>query len=248
MIDEFDYNILKNKPFNMAIIGKTGSGKTMFLKNLLLNLGYGYFKFIYMITHSEKTFRENEYYKYIFPNHVLYLKDYQDKKNRIVYNFLNKIDNFSYENKEEFSNCNTLIIYDDVGKETKEKLCNFTNECRHANISNIFLVHRLEHIDKSTRDSIYFHVINEANVELEYLNVNRQIKEDLSISINKAYREYPNTKGLNLIIYDSKLYSIIIDENSIKQINANDLYVFFTESSIKDDLLKSFEYILPKII
>lgn len=229
VVDTFDFNILKERPFNMAIIGKTGSGKTTFLKNLLLKLGKGYFNTIYLITNSEVGYSANNYKDYIYPNHVLYLnQDSQNIKIRIQ-SWLNKIKKFSYDVKDIFAN--NLVIYDDIGKETKDRLENFTNECRHANISNIFLVHRLEHLDTTTRDSIFFHVVNSAE-ELDYIKLNKNTRIEITSEIKNTYNEYKE-RGLYIVIYDSKIYSIIIDDSDLENIKSENKYICFTESSIK---------------
>ncbi|CCU55764.1 ATPase/DNA packaging protein [Choristoneura biennis entomopoxvirus] len=237
---EFDYNVLRNKPFNMAVVGKTGSGKTTFLKNLLIKIGYGYFKYIYLITSSEVNFKSNEYFKFIYPNHVFYLyKDNKDNKdNKILLpSFLNKIKTFSHDVKEINKDCKTLVIYDDIGKETKEKLDNFTNECRHSNISNIFLVHRLEHLDTTTRDSISYYIINSASENLDYINFNKIAKNEILSSVADIFSEYTG-KGLYCVINDSDVFTLLISEDDIKYVKNEDKYVFYSDSVIKPYIME----------
>ncbi|CCU55501.1 ATPase/DNA packaging protein [Adoxophyes honmai entomopoxvirus 'L'] len=240
---EFEYNSLRNKPFNMAILGKTGSGKTTFLKNLLINIGFGYFKFVYLITSSEVNFKSNDYYKYIYPNHVFYIYKYKDNKDTkdtklLLQSFLNKIKLFSFDIKAKYD-CNTLVIYDDIGKETKEKLDNFTNECRHSNISNIFLVHRLEHLDTTTRDSISHYVINSPSENLDYIKYNKAIKNDMLSKIINIYSEYTN-KGLYVIINEPDIFTSIITKEDIEKIKTEDKYVIYTDSVIRKYILEDY--------
>ncbi|BAO49495.1 putative ATP/GTP-binding protein [Alphaentomopoxvirus acuprea] len=236
IIEKIDYDKIISTPFNMAILGKTGSGKTTFLKNFLIETREK-FDFIYLVTRSKTCYDSNNYHHYIYPNHVLYL-DQKDNFNSSDIKaklsiFLDNIKKFSFICLEQNDKCNTLVIFDDVGRETKDKLSNFTNECRHSRISNIFLVHRLEHIDKTTRDSISLYVINSPNINLEYLEINKSIKTMINTSILNAFSEYNKERGLFLIIQDSKVYSLVINDSTIKTINESARNVLYTNSIIK---------------
>ncbi|AAG02856.1 putative ATP/GTP-binding protein [Betaentomopoxvirus amoorei] len=239
-MSEFDYDKLRAKPFNMAIIGKTGSGKTTFLKNLLLKIGYGFYKFIYLITSSEVNFKSNEYFKFIYPNHVFYL--YSNNKDKdvkyLLQAYLEKIKNFSFEMNQKCENFRTLVIYDDIGKDTKDKLSNFTNVCRHSLVSNIFLVHRLEHLDTTTRDSLSYHVINSESENMDLIPCNKNLRNSLLASVINIFKDREQSKYyIYCIIYDSVSYSCLISDDDLENIKNEDKYVFYTDSVIKSHIL-----------
>ncbi|AAC97775.1 ORF MSV171 ATP/GTP binding motif homolog (vaccinia A32L), similar to GB:D11079 [Melanoplus sanguinipes entomopoxvirus] len=238
-IKKFNFDTLKERPFNMSIVASTGQGKTTLLKYILNNLKF-HFKFIYLITNDDQGYRNNKYYKYVYPNHVFYLTKYE-KPEYIVSKIceIKKFTNKTLNDKSYGEKFNTLIIFDDVGNNFRNKLKNFTNECRHAFISTIFLVHKEIHLDPDTRDSMKFFVINKKTIDLKYIIPNTSIRKEISKDIVPLLLQYEKKFGLYIVIDNvhAELFYIYISEDEMKNLD-NNYFLLSTESSMKQIILE----------
>lgn len=153
--EKFSINTIKF-PCNIVIIGTTDSGKTTILKHILLKIINKHsYDFLYLITNSKISVYNNNYLNYFFLNHIKYL-DINNFKTELG-NFLIQIKNFGNDLKiKKKWNGKIILIFDDVGEKLKLSLNNFTQECRHANISCIMLVHYYTHLPPSVRESVKY--------------------------------------------------------------------------------------------
>lgn len=154
-IDEkFSINIMKF-PCNIVIIGPTNTGKTTILKHILLEIiGNAKRDFVYLVTNSKISVDNNNYLNFFYLNHIKYL-DAPNYKIELE-TFLDQVKNHGNNIKKKNWTGKIIIVFDDVGEKIKFSIKNFTQECRHANISCIMLLHHYTHIPPCVRESIKY--------------------------------------------------------------------------------------------
>lgn len=151
---KFSINTIKF-PCNIVIIGPTNTGKTTILKHILLKIiSEKNYDFIYLVTNSKISVDNNNYLNYFYLNHIKYLDTVNYKTE--LSNFLNQVKNHGNNLKKKNWNGKIIIVFDDIGEKIKYTLNNFTQECRHANISCIMLLHHYTHIPPSVRESVRY--------------------------------------------------------------------------------------------
>jgi len=214
-----------NNNFNIAIFGKTNSGKTVLLKYLLMAIR-NRFQHVFMIIGSKTSYTSNNYWQFIYPDNTLFLDDKINVKESIK-NFTKKILTWSANNDHR-----KLVIFDDIGDKSRDCLDNFTNECRHGIISTIFLVHAYKHLDTTTRYSLTHIIITPNLAETDEI---LKTKKDLVCSMKNIWKKAGDIKVY--IIYDmnSSIYYLTVPEHL--NVISDSLYVLTTEGPYKDDLI-----------
>jgi GTPase SAR1 family protein len=154
-IDEkFSINTMKF-PCNIVIIGPTNTGKTTILKHILLEIiDKKKQDFVYLVTNSKISVDNNNYLNFFYLNHIKYLDTVNYKIE--LETFLDQVKNHGNNIKKKNWTGKIIIVFDDVGEKIKFSIKNFTQECRHANISCIMLLHHYTHIPPSVRESIKY--------------------------------------------------------------------------------------------
>ena len=158
-----------NHPSNSLIVGKTNSGKT----NILLNL-----------------IAQNSIYEkiYIYTNNVddkcLWLKN---KFKNDVHIFINEI-NFDKISKDKIN----LVVFDDLVF-SNEKISKFFTQSRKLNVSCVFISHRYFCIDRLLRnnlDYIIFTKLDKKEINLIYNDISLHIDLKEFEKINNDLEKY----------------------------------------------------------
>lgn len=131
-----------NNPFNLAIIAKTGYGKTCLL-NSILDLIIVEFNFVFLYTSNERS--KKQYEKIILPSNII-IKQFNNDKISIINELKSYLNNLTESLNLKLK---TLIIVDDLDIELCKKI-NGLGTIRHDNIKIIFLVQSM----KSLSDKI----------------------------------------------------------------------------------------------
>lgn len=125
-----------------------------------------------------------------------------------------------------------LNIYDDMGECTRH-MENFTNECRHMGVSNIFLMHSYTDISPRSKKSINYYVFTQPFMITKKLLKDMEINEDLVHEVVRLVELHKsNKKRIYYIIHDNKVSYYSIDEKKMDAINSNP-FLFTTDSSLK---------------
>ena len=161
-----------NHPTNCLIIGKTNSGKT----NIVLNL-----------------IAKNCIYEKIH----IYTNNTDDKYNCLQNKFENDV--FIYLNEIDFDkidkNCVNLILFDDLVFSNK-KISEFYCRSRKLNCTSIFIAHRyFNYIDRTLKNNIDYLIFTqldkkELNMLYQDINLNITLKDFQTISNNLQRYEF----------------------------------------------------------
>ena len=157
----------KDEAFHMTIVGKTGTGKTWYLLDLLEREYKGYFNYIYLICPTidyNKTWKEWKYFKepdfFIIPCNIRNV----EKKFEEVLEASKERGSFDEGNR-------SLLILDDCAscKEVKRQDGALTTAAfgsRHQGLSVIFLTQQFTSVAKAWRENQdYFVFFNNPNYE-----------------------------------------------------------------------------------
>ncbi|AAL69857.1 SPV118 DNA packaging protein [Swinepox virus] len=178
---------LNKSPFRLALVGGSGSGKTMYLLSLFSTLIDKY-KHIFLFT---PVYNE-AYDSYIWPDHVNKVTTSEELEYSLV-TTKQKIEKY-IESKGTKNADMFLIILDDMGdKQTRSScLLDLLNHGRHLNISIILLCQTYKHVPVNGRTSItHFCCCNVSDSDIENMLRSMSIvgsKKDLlkSISIMRS--------------------------------------------------------------
>nr|WGO62746.1 A32 protein [Wadden Sea poxvirus] len=195
---------LLKSPFRMALVGGSGSGKTVYLLSLFDTLVIKY-KHIFLFT----PVYNSEYDSYIWPDHINKVTTYEELDYALI-TTKKKIEKHitikSIKKSEHF-----LIILDDMGdKQTKSGcLLDFLNHGRHLNTSIILLCQTYKHVPINGRTSItHFCCFNVSDSDIENMLRSMSItgsKKELlkAISLIKAI----SVNKRNILIIEDSVFS-----------------------------------------
>lgn len=231
-IESFNFNNLNDSIFNLAIIGKTGDGKTVLLKHILNHIKNSY-HFIYLFTSNSHT---EQYDNYIWKNHKFYFTE------KSVFRF--KIqDHINWlETKKDKNKIKTLFIFDDVGDIIRNELYTFLISSRHVNNSFILLMHNITDLNKNERLQLDYKIFTSKPEKNVFENLDKTSIEKIYSKISSIYVDVLTKKYLIIDKnYDIFYYIINVDDlnkiinNQINILNYSySLYKSILISKIKD--------------
>lgn len=235
-IKEFGIDNLKGKAFNMSICGKSDSGKSVFLYNILYNIAPEY-KFIYFITSNAAHLCDRaELRNFIWKGNSALVKNNKEMEiiNESFMVWLEK------ERSRTNENFKTLLIYDDVSSLLKsDSLYAISTFSRHHNLSLIILLH----------DPVSLH--NQARVQMTYKVTTSQrpdvrrlydIKDNnVAKILDKGIEDIGAEKGIKkYVIVDAELnlYYYIVAPEFVTSLKKGEINILaYNQSQYKDELV-----------
>jgi len=162
----FQWNTLLDKPTNVSIFGRTGSGKSYLMKSIIdYSIEYAqthldtdhFFDYIIYFTGMEDIATSNGFDATIWPNHIFHISGNKNQSS-FVGAVLQRFTTWFKSIREENINVRIALIFDDIGDVLKSKMDNLTNITRHLNVWNFFLPHKYTHLDTTVRDSLHYEI------------------------------------------------------------------------------------------
>lgn len=224
----------------VALVGKSGSGKTTMLKHILFETKE-IFTHVFVIQGSKPS-KDNIYTDICWPDDITYIVNTDsDFKKRIensvkdvveVLNFFTEKNNIIEDENKKIEDHNrlypdnkketkkkmmALFIFDDLGKENN-KFGGFANTLRHNHSSTIFLIHNNTDLDKTFRGSIKTFIVN---INFELLQIGEE-----NPKFKEIFEKMKIEKGSN-----NRLFVSVNKEK-------NDLIGFITLTQEEIDIVK----------
>ena len=216
-----------NHPSNCLVIGKTNSGKTNIVMNLIA---------------------KNSIYEKIY----IYSNNIDDKYNWLQNKFKNDV--FIYINEIDFDKINkgyvNLIIFDDLVFSNK-KVSEFYCRSRKLNCTCIFIGHRyFKNIDRTLKNNIDYLIFTqldkkELNMLYQDINLNITLKEPYLLIDNVRFENpIPNDISAYKSLKSKSMYSNNFIINYDDYIDYYRIYFWSISRQIKDDNANKFINIL----
>jgi len=146
------FNRIFNFPCHIAIVGRSKSGKSTLLKEMLRRIKKK-FNRIFIFCQTDQYTSE-------------YSNEYEDV-NSFDLDMFKKICNKAKKYKKEGNEKHILIVMDDISskfytdKESVDSISQYLTECRHYGVSIIMSVHYLKHVlNPMLRENIHHYIIN----------------------------------------------------------------------------------------
>lgn len=238
--EKFDFSSLFDTNFFLNIVGRTGSGKSILLYNLLYS--YSNFKFIYYFTKNKLTaISTSEVNNYIWSNHII---DATTENIGIVMAHLTTWTIEANKENEEHEKFKTLFIFDDIGRYPKEVYENMISS-RHSNISMIFLTHSLTdlHIDMRKQLTCYAisNIFSSAKEIEKHLHIRCPKQCDYIFNMSQKIHQDKEQKKYLILdnVFNTYYYIVPIEfvkEHKNKKINILHLHQSFLKEKLIEEL------------